>query len=186
MTMVMFERIHERLTRLTTWRRATVAWVVTVGLLAVYSWYIMPLQEMAGGQVHLDVRFGVGYTLADVLSYFEALGAAGRALYTRTTLFDTVWPLGIAITGALWAPLAFRNPRWVVLAAATPVLFGVLDLVENCGLLLMLSQYPDVSPTLAALNNVITLVKQLMIPGWAIAIPSLPIIAVVRRRREIR
>jgi len=158
--------------------------MATVGLLVVYLDYVAPLHEMAGGQPHLDVRYGVGYSLQDVLDYFDALGVNGRAFYARSTLFDTIWPLGIALTGALWAPLAFQSRRWVLTAAFCPVVFGTLELVENCGLWLMLAQYPDVSLTLVTVANLITLTKQAMIPGWMFAIPTLPIIAMVRRARS--
>jgi hypothetical protein len=171
-----FERSYEALVRHATWQRATAAFVMSVILLVVYFDYVEPLEHMGGGLRHLDVRYGVGYSPRDVIVYFDTLGSEGRAFYAKTTLFDTVWPLCIALTGALWAPLVFRNRLWVLLAAFSPVMFGLLDVVENCGIWLMLFQYPDVSAAFARTLNVLTLLKQAMIPGWAIIVPALPVI----------
>ncbi len=177
----MINRVAEQLREITSWPRAAIMLIVTIILLVTYFQYIGPLEEYGGGAPHLDVRFGVGYSHADVLKYFDTLGVEGRAFYAKTTLFDTIWPLCIGVCGALWAPLAFHNNFWVVVAAASPVLFGILDLLENIGLWIMLSQYPEISQSVASVGNAITLVKQAMIPGWVLSIPGLPIIAIFRR-----
>ena len=179
----MLDNIANFLNRVTTWRAASVTIATTILLFAVYLDYIQPLRDYGGGAVHLDIRFG-GYMLADVLAYFGTLGAEGRSFYAKTTLFDTIWPLGVALSGALWAPLAFRRSGLVVAAAFCPVMFGTLDLFENVGLWIMLAQYPDVSPAVAGLGNAITLAKQAMIPGATLAIPTLPLIAVLRKSRR--
>lgn len=89
-------------------RLAGAVWIGTLALFVVYLDYIAPLKAMGGGAVHLDIRFG-GYDLATVNAYFATLGETGRAFYRTTTLFDTVWPLAVAISGFLMAPLAFRR-----------------------------------------------------------------------------
>lgn len=171
------------LKRVASWRTASLVLVATIVLFVTYLDYIQPLRDYGAGAVHLDIRFG-GYSHADVLAYFETLGAEGRRFYAGTTLFDTIWPLGVALCGALWAPLAFRGDRMIVAAAFFPVMFGLLDLFENVGLWTMLAQYPDVSPAVAGIGNAITLVKQAMIPGATLAIPLLPVIAAIRGRRR--
>jgi len=172
--------------KITSWPRAMSMLIVTIVLIVMYFQFIRPLEIYGAGAPHLDVRYAVGYTHADVLEYFETLGAEGRGFYARTTLFDTVWPLCVGFCCALWAPLAFRQSSWVVFASAPAVLFGVLDLAENIGLWTMLFQYPEVSPIVAGVNNFITLSKQLMIPGWAIALPVLPIVAFIRRGKTTK
>jgi len=177
----MIEDSANLMKRITSWPAASLMLVATIVLFVTYLDYIQPLRDYGAGAVHLDIRFG-GYSHADVLKYFETLGTEGRSFYAKTTLFDTVWPLGVTFCGALWAPLAFRGNRMIVAVAFFPVMFGILDLFENVGLWAMLAQHPEVSPTVAKISNAITLAKQAMIPGATLAVPALPVIAALRGR----
>ncbi len=158
-------------------------YLLTFCLFAVYSIYITPLEEMAGGQVHLDIRPG-SYDLAEAMNYFETLGEEGRAFYIKTTIFDTAWPLCLAVCGFLLAPYAFEKKWQIVSGAFFPVAFGVLDFFENIGLLLMINAFPDISSSLITYSSTLTFIKQLMIPGASLAFFGLPIVIFLRTRRH--
>ena len=179
------EQLHDLIRGWSSWRSALIAFAVTITLFVIYNNYVQPLRDMLGDQVYLDIRVG-GYSYEEAVAFFDFLGEEGRALYLRTTVFDTVWPLGVALTGLLFAPLAFRRAWPVLLGALFPVAFGTFDLLENVGLFMMLSAYPDISPALVAYTNVMTVTKQAAIPIAFAAFFGLPFVACVlyfRRRR---
>ena len=164
-------------------RTAMSVWLVTMVLLATYTAYVAPFRTALGDDIYLDLKIG-GYDAVEVNRFLESIGPEWRAFYARSTVFDTVWPLGIALSGFLLAPLALRGNWKIGFAMFFPIAFGVLDLFENIGILTMLANYPDVSSSLVAYSNACTVSKQLMIPGAYAASLVLPVLAFVRRRRE--
>ncbi len=176
---------HQFLEQLTNWPLALFMLILTITLFATYNGYVQPLRDLLGEQVYLDIRMG-GYEYDEALAFFEFLGAEGRSLYFRTTLFDTVWPLCLAVTGALFAPLAFRSPGLVLASAFFPVMFGVFDLLENIGIFIMLSAFPDISKAAVSYSNLMTVTKQLAIPGAFIAFLGLPLLAAIASVRRNR
>ncbi len=81
-------------------------------------------------------------------------------------------------------PLAFRSTWLVILSAFFPVMFGVFDLFENVGIILMLNDYPAISRTLVGYSNAMTVTKQLAIQGATIAFVTLPLIAAVVKTKH--
>ena len=130
----------------------------------------------------LDIRPG-SYNLAEAMNYFETLGETGRAIYVKTTDFDTAWPLCLAVCGLLLAPYAFEKKWQVIGVAFFPLAFGILDFFENIGLLLMINTYPDIGTALITYSSTLTLLKQLMIPGATLAFFGLPIVILLRNMK---
>lgn len=164
-------------------RAAMLIWLVTLILLATYTAYVEPFREALGDDIYLDLKLG-GYDIAEVNAFLESIGPEWRAFYVRSTVFDTIWPLGIALSGFLLAPWGLNGNRKILLGMFFPVAFGVLDLFENIGILTMLANYPDISTALVAYSNACTVSKQLMIPGAFAASLALLVLALWRRRRE--
>ncbi len=138
-------------------------WVSTLIVFGLYLIYVQPMKDFLAPDIYLDLRFD-GYDHAEVSAFFDGLGALGRAFYMRSTVFDTVWPLMLAFAGYLIARQTFRK-TWLIRAFAFgPVAFGLLDLIENIGLLAMNFQFPELSQGLVDATNIVTLTKQKVIP----------------------
>lgn len=167
------------------WRKAIAIWVATLLLFALYMLYVQPLKDFLAPDIYLDLRFD-GYDHAEALAFFDGLGALGRGFYMRSTIFDTIWPLMLAVSAFLLARQSFRALWLVTLFSAGPVAFGILDLFENICLMAMNWRFPGISDQLVSLSNRLTLAKQSMIPfafGAFLGLPPLAaIIALVRSR----
>lgn len=150
--------------RAITWSSAFGLWLVTLIVFGLYMIYVQPLKEFLAPDIYLDLRFD-GYDYPEALAFFDRLGPLGRAFYMRSTVFDTIWPLMLALAGYLMAHQVFRRRLLVWVFAAGPVAFGLLDLAENIGLLAMNFQYPEFSEDLVAGTNIVTLSKQKLIPA---------------------
>ncbi|TMV04800.1 hypothetical protein FGK63_17095 [Ruegeria sediminis] len=160
------------------WRFVLAFWAATLVLFGLYLAYVQPLKEVLAPDIYLDLRFD-GYDHPEALAFYEGLGVLGRGFYMRSTLFDTVWPLMIAVSGLLLARKTFRRGWLVAVLAAGPVAFGLLDLAENICLIAMNWQFPDFSERLVSVSNALTLAKQRTIPFAFGAFLGLPVLAAV-------
>ena len=113
-----------------------------------------------------DLQFG--YDRAAVLAWLTALGETGRRVYLWNLAIDSVMPLALAAATVLVAARA--APRWLPVLAIAPMIFLVLDLVENAALAAMVVTFPEVSETLVAATSPVTMVK---LASFAVALPTL-------------
>ncbi len=129
----------------------------------------------------LDTRFGWGQD--DARGFLSALGGEGRRLYALTLLIDTLYALTFAVAGTLvlaWISGRLVAPtnllRWVMLL---PVLAGVLDLVENMGILGLLALFPSVPSALGAALGLVTAMKLILVNLFTVlTILGLAVVAV--------
>jgi hypothetical protein len=61
-------------------------------------------------------------------------------------------------------------PRWLGWLGIAPVVFLLLDLIENIAFALMLAQFPEVSPALVGFTRPVTMIK---LSAFMIAMPTL-------------
>lgn len=172
--------MHQLMVRRSTPRRAVVAYVVAVVALGGYLLYVARLDALIGWGGKLDLRPG-GYGPADVDELFADLGSDGRSLYIRTTVGDTIWPLLAGLSALLTAPLAARA-RWAVLILGlAPMAFGLIDLIENIGVIYLLVNHPDVSTKAVAVTSAVTQIKLLaVLPLAFVAWLCVPVLALRR------
>ena len=129
----------------------------------------------------LDTRFGWGQD--DARGFLSALGGEGRRLYALTLLIDTLYALTFAVAGTL--VLAWISGRMVAptnqlrLVMLLPVLAGVLDLVENMGILGLLALFPSVPSGLGAALGLVTATKLILVNLFTVlTILGLAVVAV--------
>jgi hypothetical protein len=150
--------------------------LIAVGLylisLAALTLADQPLERAAPGMTKPDLTFG--YTYADIIAIFTAYGTAGRQAYLLNLLVDSVMPVMFA--GAAVLVVARAAPRWFGWFAFAPVVFLLLDLVENAALAVMLAQFPEISPALVSFTRPITMIK---LSAFMIAMPTLIIGALI-------
>lgn len=174
-----------RLEDAATTRTIAIALMLYLASVAVLTLSDAQVEKYAPGAGKPDLRFG--YAHAELVDLFSVLGEAGRQAYAVNLVIDTVMPLLFAIVTLL--VIARAAPRWFGLLSLAPVLFMVLDLIENAAFGLMLYQYPGLGETLVAITSWITMVK---LSAFAVAMPTLLIglaalmIGGLYRRRLLR
>jgi hypothetical protein len=181
-----------RLRRVATGRTVLLAASVFVAFSVVFfNSGPVPAAADAADAPLLDNRFA--WTREDAQSFLSALGAEGRGLYGLVLTLDAVYALTFAAAGALllvWISartLFPTNPLRLV--ALIPVLAGALDLLENAGIAILLSTFPPVPPSLAAMLGLVTAAKLVLVNlSFALAVLGLAgvfALSVSRRGRGV-
>jgi hypothetical protein len=118
------------------------------------------IKELSAGLGTLDMRFL--YSPSDAAELFERLGAAGRQTYTRLLTFDFAFLMSYMMMQSLLISALIRKAnlpeRWNKLNLL-PILRSLLDAIENCLLLVLLTAYPAQYPAMAVIASVFTTVK---------------------------
>jgi hypothetical protein len=121
----------------------------------------------------LDIKFS--YTTTDAYSLFENLGESGRNAYQLSEFFIDI-PYAI-IYGFTYTLVIFfllkRNKikklNYLILA---PLFISIFDVLENTGIIIMLTKYPIKLDTLCHLTSIFTSLK------WIFAIITFIIVLV--------
>ena len=115
---------------------------------------------MSANATKPDLLFGYG--AADLDALFAAYGPEGRTAYAVGLVVDTAYPLALAAATVFLAARALpARARWLW---AFPVLFAVLDVIENVGFGVALAAHPRTLDALVAVLSPITQVKLLSFP----------------------
>ena len=169
------------------WKQVVGIYAGTLFLIGTYVIFVQPLRDFLDPEIYLDLRPD-GYDLPAVMEFFDRLGLLGRAFYVRSTIFDTVWPLAVAVSAWLLAHKTFQRLWLALVVAALPLGFGVLDLLENIGILSMLMLYPEIPEGLVSYSNTLTLAKLSLLNGATITFFALPLLSgalwLVRNRQK--
>lgn len=141
--------------------------------------YIMPaaaaIMALAANNSVMPLDLMFFYTPERAFEMIEKYGQEGRAIYMRIELTaDLIYPViytlffGLLISWLFQRGFEPNNPmqKWNVM----PVGAWFFDLLENIGIVSMLSLYPAQSVALAWLTSLVGLVK------WAFAVLSLVLI----------
>ena len=158
------------------WKQVIGIYAGTLVLIGAYVVFVQPLRDFLGTEIYLDLRPD-GYDRPEVLAFFDRLGLLGRAFYVRSTIFDTVWPLAVAMSAWILARKTFQRLWLAAIVAALPVGFGILDLFENIGILGMLQLYPEIPEGLVTYSNTLTLAKLSLLNGATIVFFALPVVS---------
>jgi len=121
--------------------------------------------ERFPGLTPLDMRDS--YTVQDVCTFMEKLGDTGRMLYARMILMlDFAFPLAYSL---FWsAVIAFFLGKFfpcdskLMYISLIPFAAGLADWLENLLILSMLFSYPRITAMVAALANLLTNAKALL------------------------
>ena len=111
----------------------------------------------------LDMR--MAYTSADVVNYFNKLGANGRKdYYYAVSRIDLVFPIIygalIVLQLALLIKVLFKSNSLLFLALGIlPIGIVVLDYLENLNTLKMLADFPNISSGMATAGTCYTSTK---------------------------
>ncbi len=182
----MLAKISQRLYQYATGRNVLIFFLLD----ALFMFGVMPmvgarLTALTGGVGPLDLN--LTYSGAQAIETLAAMGAEGRALYRNIEIMaDFIYPVAYTVFFALLISWLFqkglaaesRLRAWNVL----PLGGFVFDVLENSSIILMINQFPAVSPALASVAGVFTLVKWLF-AGGSMALAVVGLVARLRKRK---
>lgn len=121
------------------------------------------LKELNGGIGMLDMQFG--YTGFQVYNMLDNIGLGGRILYSKLLCIDFLFIFVytafhfLVIAGLI--KKASLNDYFNIINVL-PLLRSVLDVIENCFLLLILCNYPVMMLTLVNICSMVTIIKLIL------------------------
>lgn len=147
-----------------TGRKVSVLFVVTNFIYLLMLFVTIPaVMNFSEGMTLLDMR-PTGYSMDEVVSLLDILGAKGRDLYLYRQLpVDMIYPGLFGLTYGLL--LAYFLKKLGMFYGAyfylclLPLLAGVADYLENVGIMVLLKSFPEGSETLVWITNVFSLLK---------------------------
>jgi len=135
---------------------------VLIAIYLVFPLYIFPTTAGDMAQLPLDLRFA--YSPTEAYELLAILGPQGRESYMfGTTVVDVAYAICYTLMFAVWLTLLFRgHSRFTCAWAVAPMVVFVIDMVENTGIALMLSNYPSEFHGLALATSITTTCKWLL------------------------
>lgn len=165
-----------------TLRRYAKGWLILLllALEVLFNAVILPrtqaqMQAGSGGVGPIDLQFF--YTPEKVYSMVAAYGDAGRATYRTFELTgDVIYPIIYTLFFSLLITWLFQRglsaDSQMQRLNVVPFGAGLFDLLENVGIVTMLSVYPSTPTIVAWLTTVFTMLK------WGFAVASFALILI--------
>jgi hypothetical protein len=145
-------------------KKVLLLFVLTNMVYAVMIFITIPKVMAFSGELKLLDMMPLGYDLDDVNALFTVLGEKGRGIYLYNQIpVDMIYPFLFGISYSLI--FAYFLNKFGKLdsvffyASLLPLIAGAADYLENMGIVLMLTKFPDVSPGLAGITNVFSMAK---------------------------
>jgi hypothetical protein len=189
----MFNRIYNLVKSLARGRNIWLLGITTALLLVVYNFIKLP--DFIAGQLGysgsqpmfaIDLQFN--YSPAWVYTVLGDYGEKGRAAYGYLSgLFDFIFPLIYslflatalsAILSRLWPGKESGWPKLSLLG----LLAGIMDWLENIGIISLIINYPRQLPWLVNITNTFTMAKYGLVLLSLLVIMAGGIILLLRRR----
>lgn len=149
-----------------TGKTVLVLFVLTQAVYLVMLGITIPqVREYTGDMQIFDLK-PQGYSTEYAQDLLDMLGEDGRNRYlTRQIPMDLIYPGLYLVTYTLLLSYifehAFSDGSFMQHLVFVPVLGGVFDYLENIGIIVMLTTYPDFSSTVAQVTNLFSVSKSL-------------------------
>jgi len=124
---------------------------------------IPKVMSFSNGMVLLDMMPS-GYSSKYILTLFSTLGKEGREVYLLNQIpIDMIYPVLFGISYCLLLAFVLNklNKLHTILfyACFFPIIAGIADYLENFGIIAMLTNYPNISGSIAIMTNSFTVLK---------------------------
>ncbi len=149
-----------------TGRNVLLFMIPTLGVYALMLLFSIPeVLEYSNGLKILDLM-PTGYSSEYAQKLFKTLGKTGREIYLfRQIPLDMIYPALFAKSFSLLLAFIFKKAfsakNKIQKLYVLPVFAGLFDYLENIGIIVMLSIYPDFQPWIANTTNVFSVLKSL-------------------------
>lgn len=143
-----------------------VLFVLTQAVYLVMLGYTIPqVTEYTDNMEIFDLR-PQGYSAEYAKELLNTLGEDGRRIYlTRQIPMDLIYPGLFLVTYTLLLSYIFKRGfsegSFMQQLIFVPILGGIFDYLENVGIVLMLTMYPDFSSTVARVSSIFSVSKSL-------------------------
>jgi len=167
-------------------RAVLILFIITQVVYVAILFYTIPaVLEEAPDMKLFDMSPG-GYTFEYAGDLLTAIGEKGRQTYLALQLpLDFIYPGLFAVTYTLlltWLfSKGFARDSSVFYLALVPAVAGLLDYLENIGIIMMLNSFPDISAVTVAFASMSSVIKSLFTVGFYLLL-LVGIAAVIRRR----
>ncbi|MDR6238325.1 hypothetical protein [Aureibacter tunicatorum] len=160
-------------------KKVLVTFILTQFVYAIMLNITIPKLTKLSGMEIFDMR-PAGYTVQYAKDLLSALGETGRSMYLYEQIpLDFIYPILFAISYSLLLAFLLKyltHPQSkLYLFCWFPVFAGILDYIENFGVVHLLRSYPEVSNTSIILTNLTTIAKSAMTSLYFITLFSVGI-----------
>ena len=145
-------------------KKVLILFALTNAVYAAMIFITIPkVMAFSGGLKLLDMM-PLGYDLDHVNALFTALGEKGRDIYLYNQIpVDMIYPflfgISYSLTFAYFLHKLGKLDSVFFYVILLPLVAGTADYLENTGIVLMLHSFPNVSPVMASLTNVCSMLK---------------------------
>ena len=189
----MLNRVHKLVKSLARGRNIWLLGITTALLVVIFN--VVKLPDFIAGQLGysgaqpmfaIDLQFN--YSPAWVYTVLGDYGEQGRAAYVYLSgVFDFIFPLiytlFLATTlSAILSRLLPGGSNWQKLSLFG-LLPGIMDWLENIGILSLIFNYPHQLPWLVNITNIFTMAKYLFVLSNLLIIISGGVILLLRRKK---
>jgi len=163
----MFSNIVQYISIKTSGKKVLIFLAPTLAVYLTMLFYSIPkVLEYSGGMKILDL-IPTGYNTEYAQRLLETLGETGREIYSFQQIpLDMIYPGLFAVSFSLL--LAFLLKKTFPLTseiqnlAIIPIFVGLFDYMENIGIIIMLTSYPDFYAWVASITNIFSISKSLL------------------------
>jgi len=145
-------------------KKILILFILTSIVYAVMLTITIPkVMKFAGGMKLLDL-LPTGYTAEYTNSLLTALGSEGRNAYLFQQIpLDLIYPCLFGVTYCLIFAFIIKKlgkeDSFLFYLCFIPVFAGLFDYLENIGIIIMLTSYPDNSTEISQMTNVFSISK---------------------------
>jgi len=172
-------------------KKVLVLFIITQIIYAVMVFGTIPHVMSYADEMKLLDMMPTGYDFNYVTILLASLGPSGRSAYLHQQIpLDMIYPLLFAVTYFLLLALVLKqvvkSQSVLFYFCFISVLAGIFDYLENIGIIMLLTSYPDISKILAQTTNFFTLGKSYStIVYFTILIITIIIFLVNKLRRKL-
>ena len=147
-------------------KKVLLLFVLTNLVYAVMIFITIPKVMTFSGELKLLDMMPMGYDLDYINTLFKQLGEEGRGIYLYDQLpVDMIYPFLFGTSYCLiWGYFLNKLDKLnsvYFYASLLPIIAGIADYLENIGIGLMLTSFPDISPRIALVTNVFSMTKSI-------------------------
>ena len=156
--------IKNRIERNSRGGRILFFFILTLVAALLMNLLVIPMILGASGEDKIpDMMLG-GYTLADVMRIFRAIGPEGRSAFLRYQLpLDMLYPYFYGSLLALSMAWLFKKTgtgkKHMAWLSLLPLFAALFDYLENIMDIIMLVRFPDLTASLVSLAATFTVIK---------------------------
>ncbi len=172
-------------------KKVLILFIITQIIYAAMVFGTIPHVLSFSDDIKLLDMMPTGYDFNYVTILLASLGPSGRSAYLHQQIpLDMIYPLLFAVTYFLLLGLILKqmvkSQSVLFYLCFISVLVGIFDYLENIGIIMLLTSYPDISKLLAQTTNFFTLGKSYStIVYFTILLVTIIVFLVNKLRRKL-